>query len=172
MGCFVCQLLMPFALKSYQAEPRYCQFCCWAECSSPAAAGVPAACPALLWIRNNHLGIKAGLGCRLVTQSQLCPGLPLWPGGDCMEEQPAGVVATKPISVQANCWTKAFREQSVDGPGLLVQAGHLAELERCWKQGEAQLALGRFRVPFAKRGLLLHFSPFLLINKQVPQPVS
>lgn len=34
-----------------------------------------------------------------------------------------------------------------------------------WRQGEAQLALGRFRVPFANKGLLLPFSPFPLINK-------
>ena len=65
----------------------------------------------------------------------------------------------------------------MDGPGVLVQAAQLAELERSW-----DTAGGRLRhswvwedsglVTFANRGMLLPFFPLPSVSKQIPQAVS
>lgn len=130
--------------------------------------GALATCPALPRARKSHLLIKAGLGPRRsASYSQFCPTLLLWPGGDRSEGQPAGVVAPRPISVQASC---ANQKHLLERCQWVDQGCWCKQLS--WREGgtqlEAQLGLGGLGVTFANRGKLLPFSPLPLINKKNP----
>lgn len=135
-------------------------------------------CSALPRARKRHLVIKAGLGPRRsVSDSQLCPGWPLWPCSDCLEEQPAGVVAPRPISVQTSCPSQKHLLSSVSGwtrgAGASSSAGRAGEkVGHSWRQAEAQLGLGGPRVMCVNRGVLLPSSTLPSVNKQIPQTVG